>query len=374
MKRDSERARRILIVRLSALGDVVHALPMLDALRRARPEAHIGWLVEEKAASLLEGHPQIDRLWVAPRARITALLRSGRLFAALRLLQGFVSELRDGGYDLVIDAHGNARSSVLAWCSGAGRRIGFAHGYAREGAGWLYTDRVVPEKPSQLKVQRALDLLRPLGVDVRGARAVLGIPERTRAWARAQVQLLGGRPAVAIHPGVSGFGSIKQWDPARFGRTASRLFREHGARCMVTWGPGERELAERVIETSDGCARLGPETDSILALAALYQACDLVIGVDTGPLHLAAALGVPVVGLYGPKDPAIYAPWDARTGAAATVVRRSVYCSPCSRRTCGNVICMPAIQVGDVVAAARESLAGEPLHAARATGHQVMAR
>jgi len=350
------RVSRILIVRLSALGDVVHALPMLDALRRAQPEAHIGWLVEEKAASLLSDHPQIDRLWVAPRAQLVTLLRRGRLFAALRLLIGFARELRAAGYDLVIDAHSNARSSFLAFCSGAPRRIGFAHGYAKEGAGWLYTDRVVPTRPRQLKVQRALDLLRPLAIESRGARAVLGIPEATREWARAQVEQLGGRPVVAIHPGVSDAGAIKQWDPERFGRTAIRLAGERGARCLVTWGPGERDLALRVVAASDGTAVLGPQTGSILELAALYQACDLVIGADTGPLHLAAALGVPVVGLYGPKDPAIYAPWDARTGEAAAVVRRPVYCSPCNRRTCPNVICMPAIQVGDVVAAAQGSM------------------
>jgi heptosyltransferase I len=164
---------------------------------------------------------------------------------------------------------------------------------------------------------------------------------------------------VAIHPGVSDFGAIKQWDPARFGRTAIRLARERGAHCMVTWGPGERDLALRVVAAAEGCATLGPETGTILDLAALYEACDLVIGADTGPLHLAAALGIAVVGLYGPKDPAVYAPWDARTGGAASVVRRAVYCSPCRRRTCSNVICMPAIQVGDVVAAARASLGEE---------------
>ncbi len=355
MNRETPRASRILIVRLSALGDVVHALPMLDALRRARPDAEIGWLVEEKAASLLADHPQIDRLWVAPRAQLAGLLRRGRVIAALRLLIGFLRELRAAGYELVIDAHCNARSSFLAWCSGARRRIGLAHGYAKEGAGWLYTDRVVPAQ-RQLKVQRALELLRPLGIDPRGARAVLGISEQRRAWARAQVAQLGGRPVVAIHPGVSDFGAIKQWDPTRFGRTAIRLARERGVQCMVTWGPGERDLALRVVAAAGGCAALGPETGTILDLAALYEACDLVIGADTGPLHLAAALGIAVVGLYGPKDPAIYAPWDARTGAASPVVRRAVYCSPCSRRTCSNVICMPAIQVGDVVAAARASL------------------
>lgn len=358
---EDPRASRILIVRLSALGDVVHVLPMLDALRRARPDAHIGWLVEEKAASLLAGHPQIDRLWVWPRGQLVALLRRGRLFAALGLLIGFVHELRAAGYGVVIDAHSNARSSLLGFCSGARRRIGLAHGYAREGAGWLYTERVVPAAARQLKVQRALDLLRPLGIDPRGARAVLGISEATREWARAQV-VGHGRPVVAIHPGVSGFGALKQWAPDRFAATALRLARERGAHCLVTWGPGERELAERVVAASDGAALLGPQTGSILELAALYQHCDLVIGSDTGPLHLAAALGVPVVGLYGPKDPAIYAPWDARTGAAAAVVFKPVYCSPCNAHRCANgtVICMPAISVDDVVAAAQGSISSLP--------------
>jgi lipopolysaccharide heptosyltransferase I len=356
MHRDTPCAPRILVIRLSALGDVVHALPMLDALRRAAPDAHIGWLVEEKAASLLAGHPQIDRLWIAPRAQMAGLLRSGRAIAALGEFARFVSDLRAARYELAIDAHGNARSSLLALCSGAPRRIGFAHGHAKEGAGWLYTDRVKPAH--RLKVQRALDLLPPLGIDPRGARAVLGIPDASREWARAQVAALGGRPVVALHPGVSDAGAIKQWDPERFGATAARLARERSARCLVTWGPGERELALRVVAAAHGCALLGPETGSILDLAALYQACDLVIGADTGPLHLAAALGVPVVGLYGPKDPAIYAPWDARTGAAAPVVTKPVHCSPCNRRTCANgtVICMPAIQIDDVVAAAQSSM------------------
>jgi lipopolysaccharide heptosyltransferase I len=353
---DSLRASRILIVRLSAMGDVVHVLPMLAALSRARPDARVGWLVEERAASLLEGHPQLDRVWIWPRTRITELLRSGRAFAALGVVRAFARELRAARYEVAIDAQGNARSAVLAWLSGAPRRIGLAHGFAREGAGLLYTDRVVPTQPRQLKVVRALELLRPLGIETRGARALLGISERTRAWARAEIDALGGRPAIAIHPGVSDFGAIKQWDPVRFGGTAGRLAREHGARCIVTWGPGERELAEQVVASSDGAARLAPATASILELAALYEACDLVIGADTGPIHLAAALGVPVVGLYGPKDPEMYGPWDARTGAAAAVVRRQVHCSPCMRRTCPNVICMPAIQVGDVVAAARDSL------------------
>ncbi len=350
-------ARRILIVRLSALGDVVHALPLLDALRRARPEAHIGWLVEERAATLLQGHPQIDRLWVAPRDDLSGLLRRGRLLAAGGRIARFVRELRAARYELSIDVQGNARSALLARVSGAHRRIGFSRTFTKEGARWLYTDRVEPSRPQLHKVERDLELLRPLGISGADARPVLVVPAAARAWALEQVAARGGGPLVVMHPGVSGFGALKQWIPERFGRTARRLADERGVRSLVTWGPGERELAQRVVDASGGTALLGPQTGSILELAALYQACDLVIGCDTGPLHLAAALGVPVVGLYGPKEPAVYGPWDARTGVVATVVRRPVYCSPCTRRTCHNVICMPAIQVGDVVAAAGAALA-----------------
>lgn len=355
MDSDPTRPSRILIVRLSALGDVVHALPLLDALRRAHPGAHIGWLVEDRAASLLVGHPQIDRVWVAPRSEASRLLRRGRLLAAAGVLLRFVRELRAARYALTIDVQSNGRSSALAWASGARRRIGFSSVYAKEWAPWLSTERVSPDRRLH-KVARNLELLGPLGVDTRGARPRLAISEAARARARERTASL-GRPRVALHPGVSGFGAIKQWEPARFARTARRLAEEHGACCIVTWGPGERELAEGVVAASGGAARLAPRTDSILELAALYELCDLVVGGDTGPLHLAAALGVPVVGLYGPKDPEIYGPWDGRTGQRARAVRRPVHCSPCRRRTCPNVICMPAIQVDDVVAAAREALA-----------------
>jgi hypothetical protein len=192
----------------------------------------------------------------------------------------------------------------------------------------------VPARPRQLKVQRALDLLRPLGIDPTGARAVLGIPEATREWARAQVAALGARPAVAIHPAFRTRARSSSGTPERFGRTAIRLASERGARCLVTWGPGERELAQRVVAASEGTAELGPQTGSILELAALYQACDLVIGADTGSAASRRGARRPGGRAVRPEGSAIYAPWDARTGAAAAVVRRPVYCSPCNRRTC----------------------------------------
>jgi lipopolysaccharide heptosyltransferase I len=358
MSADPKTARRILIVRLSALGDVVHVLPLLDALRCARPDAHIGWLVEESAASLLEGHPQIDRLWVARRREAEALLRRGRLAGAAGHLVHLVRDLRRARYELTIDAQCNLRSALLARASGAPRRIGFAPPYAKEKAHWLATDLVDMSNEKQLKVVRNLELLRPLGIEVRGARAVLPITPGARASAQALFSGLGRRPIVALHPGVSGFGAFKGWAPERFAELAWRLHAEHGAHCLVTWGPGERPLAEQVVRDAKEAASLAPATPSLLELAALYDRCAAVVGGDTGPVHMAAAMGIPVVALYGPKDPAIYAPWDARTGSAARTVWKNVHCSPCGLRRCDDVICMPAIAVEDVTAAVRATLVG----------------
>ncbi len=359
MSADPRAARRILIVRLSALGDVVHVLPLLDALRRARPDAHIGWLVEEASSSLLAGHPQIDRLWIAPRRLSERWLRRGRVGAVAGLWRPLLRELRAARYEVSIDAQCNLRSSLLARLSGAPRRVGFAPPFTKEQAHWLLTDRVAPPPRKQLKVERNLELLRPFGIDARGARARLGIPDAARGAARSFRAGLAAASAVALHPGVSGFGAFKRWAPESYAALARRLYAERGARCIVTWGPGELDLAQEIARNADGAAEVAPETHSILDLAALFEACDAVVGGDTGPVHLAAALGVPVVALYGPKDPAVYAPWDGRTGAAATAVWKRVHCSPCSVRRCNDVICMPAIEVEDVAAAVWDTLREE---------------
>ncbi len=349
-------ASRILLIRLSALGDAVHTLPLLDALRRARPQARIAWLVEEGAASLLQDHPQLDRVILFPRRSLVELLRRGRLVAAARRFAGLARSLRAERFDLAIDVQGNLRSSGLARLSGAPRRIGFSPPYTKEKSHWLTTDRVRPRVHRQLKVHRNLELLGPLGVDAAGARARVHVSDAARSRAATCFGALGPGAVVALHPGVSGFGAFKAWAPERYGALSRRLHGEHGARSLVTWGPGERGLAEAVVREAGAAARLAPETASILDLAALLERCDVVVGADTGPVHLAAALGVPVVGLYGPKDPAIYAPWSPRTGGPATSVWKSVHCSPCTLRRCDDVICMPAIQVDDVVDAVRGEL------------------
>lgn len=358
------RARRppgkVLIVRLSALGDVVHVLPALDALRRGLPGAHLAWLVEEKAASLLAGHPQLDRVHVLPRGRaVAALLRERRPFAAARALSGFFGALRRERFDVALDFQGNLRSSLAALFSGARTRVGFARGFCKEGAHLFTNVHVTPPGRRVHKVEKNLALVRALGVDTARARARLAIPEAARGRAAAFFGGLGRGAFVGLHPGVSKFGAFKQWPPARYAAVARALAERGEARAVVTWGPGERDLAERVVALAPGAAALAPETASILELAAIYERCAAVLGCDTGPVHLAAALGVPVIGLYGPKDPRVYAPWGGERGRVDTIWKE-VHCSPCTLRWCGNVICMDSILPEEVTAALERAIAAAP--------------
>ena len=337
-----------------------HALPLLDALRRARPQAHIGWLVEEAAASLLTDHPQLDQVWVAPRAALKSHLRGRQFGQAWRLLRETRRALRAARYDVTLDVQCNLRSALMARATGAPRRIAFAPPFSKEGAHRFATELVPVTGEPQLKVERDLQILRPLGIDPSGARSHLAIPQEDRVAARTLRAKEG--PVVGLHPGVSGFGAFKRWAPERYAGLARRLFEDRGVRSLVTWGPGEDGLAAKIVADAGEAALQAPATRSLRALGALYEICDVVVAADTGPLHLAAALGVPTVGLYGPKDPAIYGAWNGKTGEKAITVWKNVHCSPCTLRRCNDVICMPAITVEDVTAALDAPLAaaGEP--------------
>lgn len=366
MSVDLAAARRILIVRLSSLGDVVHALPLLDALRRARPTAYLGWMVEEGSASLLEGHPQLDRLFVVPRRELSGLIGSARWLTAGARLRGLLGEVRAERFDVSLDAQSNLRSSLLARASGAPCRVGFASPFSKEYAHLLHTHPVSPPAHKQLKVERNLELLGPLGIQPGPPAAT--IPVSPHASRFAELALPEPDTWVALHPGVSEMGAIKRWSPERYGQVAQQLHSTYAARVLVTWGPGEEDLARRVVLAAGGSAQIAPRTASLQELAALYQRCAAVVGSDTGPIHLAAALGVRTVALHGPKDPAVYAPWQAGSSGPARVVWKGVHCSPCRRRRCPQVICMPAIGFEEVVAAVGEGLAESGLQLAESVG------
>jgi ADP-heptose:LPS heptosyltransferase len=163
---------------------------------------------------------------------------------------------------------------------------------------------------------------------------------------------LAGEGFAVLHPGTSGFGKHKRWPAERFGALAHRLEAELGLRSVVSWGPGEEGLARVATAASEGAAMLGPRTRSLAALAHLATRGALFVAADTGVLHLAAMLGTPTVGLFGPKDPRVYGPRGPRTA----VVFKGMDCSPCPRRSCPDPVCMHSIETDDVLAAARPLL------------------
>ena len=352
---------RLLIVRLSALGDVVHTLPLAAALRRAFPDGVIDWVVDERSADLLSLVPVLDRVVV---------LRT-RSRPALRALAECCRTLRGRSYDVALDAQGLGKSSLVARCSGAARVVGLETPFLRERwARWLYTERADPGRPTHV-VERNLGLLAPLGVDS-GAWAFplqsppSDAPARTRA--RLGLGVAGGRFAL-LNP-CSAWAS-KCWPAERFGAVASWLRRAHWLPSAVLWGPGEEERAEAVAAASDGAAEVAPPA-RLRDLVALTRAAAVLVSGDTGPLHVAAAVGTPVVGLYGPSDPARNGPWSPDD----VVVSRfaACRCRPAhdrGARTAGRMVrtcrsaarCLDEISVDDVTAAVDRRLRSVPAHA-----------
>ena len=299
---------RLLIVRLGAVGDIVHALPVAAALRHRFPEATIDWAVDERYAELLDLVPVVDRLVVlASRSR-----------PAVPAWLTFRRDLRRGAYDLALDLQGLTKSAAATWLSGATRRVGFAPPFLREGwARWGYDETIHPGHPQHV-IDRNLGILAAVGEDAAARDLAWSFPLEVPAspvvdHLHAQFDPPSERYAV-VNPNAAW--ATKRWPPERFGAVAAHLREAHGLPSVVVWGPDDEARARAVVEAADGAATLAPETD-LAELAALLQAAALVVSGDTGPLHLAAALGTPVVGLYGPSDPARNGPWaDADVVAA----------------------------------------------------------
>jgi heptosyltransferase I len=308
--------QRILLIRLSAVGDVINTLPALSLLRKSLPQAHLAFLVEDRARELLVGHPLLDAVYVFPRRRWRGLLRSPdpRDWRALRSeATSYARELRDAHFDVTLDFQGNLKGALHARLSGAPRRIGFARGHDREMSHWFATEHVVPPADRPHRVDKFVSLLRPLGIDAREGEREFVLPPapeaRERIDAFRAAAGLGSRPMIAMHPGTSARGSGKRWPAERFGAVAARIADQ--ADTVVTFGPGEHELAGAVVSASgrSDAVRLAPAGLSLLELAELLRVAAVFVSADTGPMHLAAAGGTPCVALFGPKDPAIYRPF-----------------------------------------------------------------
>jgi heptosyltransferase-1 len=346
---------RLLIVRTGALGDIVHALPVLAALRATYPTAVIDWLVDARYAAVLELVEGLTHRLVV-RAAESRESAGERRFAGTAGLAGAVRHLRAQRYDVAFDLQGLIKSAALARLSGARRVVGYIKEQLREpAAAWWYKERIAAPERGHVIVKN-LAALDALGIETR-AVTFPWAPFRSQVAetvaANPVVQAAGGY--VLINPGAAW--PNKRWSADRFGALAARLASAHGLPSIVLWGPGEHDLAAAVAQASRDCARPSPRT-ALADVLALAAGARLVVSGDTGPLHLAASVGAPLVGLFGPTRPERNGPWLPVDG----VVSRAATCVCFHKRECTRGRpCIEEVTVDEVLeACARRLSVGRP--------------
>lgn len=309
----STTIERLLIVRLSAMGDVIHTLPAAQALREAYPEAMIGWLVEERWAELLcapgaprrgarsARRPLVD--WVHS-VNLKGWRKSLFEFQTIEQIARVWNDVRAAKYQVAVDLQGAIRSAVLARWSGAPMVYGAAE--SRESPSSLWYTRQVIARGTHV-IEQNLSVVAAL-TQKKAAAPRVNFPVDPAAETVCREMLRGSRDYAILNPGA-GWGA-KRWPAARYGEVARQLDRE-AIRCFVNCGPGEEQLGEQVSAASGGTAKALNLT--ITELIALTRGAKLFVGGDTGPLHLAAALRVPVVAIFGPTDPARNGPYATRS-------------------------------------------------------------
>ena len=331
--------RSVLVLRTSALGDVVHSLPVASALRAAFPGARVGWVVEEPFLPLVASHPAVDE---AIPVALRRWRRRPLAAATRRELAAFLRRLRAFDAEVALDLMGNHKGGALAWLSGAPQRLGPARAARREPSSALWINRPAAVA-GEHAVDRALSLL-----------AALGIAAPPADFAGAALLPGGATPAsprgyVLLQPGA-GWGN-KRYPTEWWSRVAGELAAA-GERVRVLAGPGEEALAAAVSAGSAGAAE-AVAPGGLAELAAWLRGARLLVGGDTGPLHLAHALGTPVLALHGPTDPARHGPY----GAPERALFRRLPCSFCYRRFADTKACLLELSPPLVAGRAREMLA-----------------
>jgi lipopolysaccharide heptosyltransferase I len=319
-------ARRIAILKPSALGDIIHSLPVLTALRQRYPDAYIAWVVNRSYEELLHGHPDLDATLPFDRGAS----RSGPWKAACSYAR-FFHHFRRQQFDLVIDLQGLLRSGLMTSASGAARRVGLST--AREGATWFYTDVIpVADFNAVHAVDRYWLVAEAFGMGAASKCFRVQLQEAERRWVAAFLHEC-PRPWLVL--GVGSRWVTKRWPPEHFAELARRAQEYVGGTVLFVGGPDETPLARATAERLTGLVRDLTGRTSLPRLAALLAAADVVVANDTGPLHLAAALGRPVVAPYTCTQVLLNGPYGAEVGAVETRVWcRGSYLKRCPRLEC----------------------------------------
>jgi len=343
---------KILIVKLSAIGDVIHALPALNALRNHYPEANITWLVEAAAAAVIADHPALDQVVISRRKEwgdaIFGKSCSERK-QALKAAFGFIRELRQTRYDLIIDFQNLLKSGFMAGLARGDCKVGFDKGMQRnEKAHFFYNRRVSPVSMEIHAVERYLMLLEAIGIKAKEISYQIPVSDAHQNMIDQLLAKEGvdkNQPLVVINPMARW--ETKLWRPERFAQVADYLLGAAQVKVVFTGGAADRDKVDVILSIMKKKAVNLAGHTSLKELAALYRRAELFISTDTGPMHLAAAMGTPVVALFGPT-----APW--RTGPYGDghrVIFSKDPCAPCFKRACDTNLCMAHITVDEVLKA-----------------------
>ena len=348
----------ILIVKTSAIGDVTHTMPALSCLRKHFPEAHITWLVEEAASDLITDHRAVNRVLVSKRQKWVKEFRSGAWLSAIKKVRVFVKQLRERDYDLVIDFQGLLKSGIWVWLSKGKKRVGFGKGMQHSECSYLFLNKKVPAVDMEIHaLDREMLLLEAIGVPCTKIKYDFPITPLHQQKVAHLLDCAGfqqnKQQLIAINPQTTW--ETKLWYNDRFAEVADRLAAE-GLFVVFTGGAADKKVVLSIQERMSHKSLDLTGKSSLKELAALYKRADLVISTDTGPMHIAAAVGTPLVALFGPT-----APWRTGPhGEGHQVLRHELPCSPCFKRQCPQdnekKKCMEAITVSQVVDAALERL------------------
>ncbi|MBI4684148.1 MAG: lipopolysaccharide heptosyltransferase II [Nitrospirae bacterium] len=318
--------QKILVIKPSSLGDIVHSLPFLNTLRESFPRSEIHWVVARGLEGLLEGHPMINKLWIINKDEWKKIRK---VKGTIKEIRALFSLLKREKFDLVVDLQGLMRSSILAAATGASLRIGFKE--AREGSRMFYTHRVTGGRDIHA-VDRYLKIAEFLGCDI----SEVQFPFPLFELSTFKLQL--PEEYAVIVPGARW--KTKRWPPERFGELASML----PLRFFVAGSKSDMDIADRVVKNSKGNAVSMAGKTSIKELIELMRRARVVVSNDSGPMHVAAAFHVPVFAIFGPTNPLRTGPY----GSGHFIIRKELECLPCYKKNCRSVRCMDMIDVSMV--------------------------
>lgn len=320
---------KILIIKPSSLGDIIHSLPFLNILRKHFQESEIHWVVFKEFEGILQGHPMIDRLWVIDKNSWLKISMAGNAFRDIRF---FLKALKKEKYDLVIDLQGLLRSGIIALSTNSPLRIGFQE--AREGSKYFYTHKVRVGKNIHA-VDRYLKIADFIGCDISEINFPLSYNMTDSTLTNFTFN---HEEYVVIVPGARW--KTKIWPPDKFGVLASFL----PFRSIIVGTDKDSKAAEEIVKISKGKAINLTGKTTLKELTGIISKAKFLITNDSGPMHIAAALNVPVFAIFGPTDPVRTGPY----GTNNTIIKADVQCSPCFKKTCNNLKCMNNIEAGKV--------------------------